>query len=105
MKVVNTKKFYIEAAIIIALMFGFGFLPPIEPITAHGMRVIGILLACIYAWTIGSQVWPSLLALIALGFLPGNTITSVFSGAFGNQTLLMVLFCLIFAHVWKKADY
>ena len=53
MKVVNTKKFYIEAAIIIALMFGFGFLPPIEPITAHGMRVIGILLACIYAWTIG----------------------------------------------------
>ena len=52
MKVVNTKKFYIEAAIIIALMFGFGFLPPIEPITAHGMRVIGILLACIYAWTI-----------------------------------------------------
>lgn len=103
MKVVNTKKFYIEAAIIIALMFGFGFLPPIEPITAHGMRVIGILLACIYAWTIGSQVWPSLLALIALGFLPGNTITSVFSGAFGNQTLLMVLFCLIFCACVEKS--
>ena len=96
MKVESRKKFYIQAIIIIGIMFGFGFIPPIEPITAQGMRVIGILLACIYAWTIGSQIWPSLLALIALGFTPGNTITSVFSSAFGNQTLLMVLFCLIF---------
>ena len=103
MKVESRKKFYIQAIIIIGIMFGFGFIPPIEPITAQGMRVIGILLACIYAWTIGSQIWPSLLALIALGFMPGNTITSVFSSAFGNQTLLMVLFCLIFCACVEKS--
>ena len=103
MKVPNTKRFYIDFAIILLLMFGFGFLPPVAPITAQGMRVIGILLACIYAWTIGSSVWPSLLALLALGFLPGSTVTAVFVAAFGNQTLLMVLFCLIFCSCVEKS--
>ena len=103
MKVANTKRFYLDLAIILLLMFGFGFLPAIAPITGQGMRVIGILLACIYAWTIGSSVWPSLLALLALGFLPGSTVTSVFVAAFGNQTLLMVLFCLIFCSCVEKS--
>ena len=103
MKVANTKRLYLDFVIIIFLMFGLGFLPPIAPITAQGMRVIGILLACIYAWTIGSSVWPSLLALLALGFMPGNTVTTVFVSAFGNQTLLMVLFCLIFCSCVEKS--
>lgn len=103
MKVANTSRFYLDFAIILLLMFGFGFLPAIAPITGQGMRVIGILLACIYAWTIGSSVWPSLLALLALGFLPGSTVTSVFVAAFGNQTLLMVLFCLIFCSCVEKS--
>lgn len=96
------KRFYIDIIVIFTLMFGFGFLPPLEPITAHGMRVLGILFGCIYAWTIGSQVWPSLLALLALGFLPENNVTAVFTAAFGNQTLLMVLFCLIFCAAVEK---
>lgn len=103
MHIPNVKRFYIDFIIIITLMFGFGFLPPIGPITPLGMRVVGILFACIYAWTIGSQTWPSLLALIALGFLPGNTVTSVFGSAFGNQTLLMVLFCFIFCGIVEKS--
>lgn len=98
MEVKDKKRFYIDVAIILGLMFGFGFIPPIDPITPHGMRVLGILFGCIYAWTIGSQVWPSLVALLALGFLPGNNVTAVFSSAFGNQTLLMVVFCLIFCN-------
>ena len=102
MEVNNVKRFYLDVAIILLLMFGFGYLPAIGPITPEGMRVIGILFACIYAWTIGSSTWPSLMALIALGFIPGNTVTSVFVSAFGNQTLLMVLFCLIFCHGVEK---
>lgn len=103
MEIKNVKRFYWDFAIILLLMFGFGYLPAFEPITAQGMRILGILFACIYAWTIGSSTWPSLLALMALGFLPGNTVTSVFVAAFGNQTLLMVLFCLIFCHGVEKS--
>lgn len=102
MEIKNTKRFYIDMVIILGLMFGFGFLPPLDPITSHGMRVLGILFGCIYAWTIGSQVWPSLVALLALGFLPGNSVTAIFTAAFGNQTLLMVLFCLIFCSAVEK---
>lgn len=103
MEITNVKRFYIDVAIILCLMFGFGFLPAIDPITPQGMRVIGLLLGCIYAWTIGSQIWPSLLALFILGFTQGNTVNGVFSAAFGNTTLLMVLFCLIFCYCVEQS--
>ncbi len=104
MPVQNVKKHYIHCCIIVVWMLGFGFLPPIEPITATGMRMLGILLGCIYAWIIGSTIWPSLLALIILGFMPGYTVSGVFSTAFGNQTLLMILFALVFCGALTKTN-
>lgn len=96
MKVDNMKMHYVDIIIIFALMFGFGFLPPISTITPYGMRILGIFLGCIYAWTRGSQIWPSLLGLLALSFMPGNTVNGVFSSAFGNGSALLVLFTMLF---------
>ena len=40
--------YYIHSLITLVLIFGFGFLPPIEPITPVGMRILGILLGLLY---------------------------------------------------------
>lgn len=105
MKVENKTRFYIHVAIIFAFMFGFGFLPPLDPITAKGMRILGILFGCIWGWTCGWQIWPSLLALVTLGFVEGYTVTSVFTSGFGNQTLLIVLMCLVFCGIVEKTGF
>ncbi len=40
--------YYILSLIGIAIMFGFGFLPPIAPITPLGMRVLGVFIGVIF---------------------------------------------------------
>ena len=35
-------KYYVNSAICLALMLGFGYLPPLAPITPLGMQILGI---------------------------------------------------------------
>ena len=58
-EVSNKKSFYIDFAIIILLMIGFGFLPPIGPLTQVGMQTLGIFISLIYAWSRGQMIWTS----------------------------------------------
>lgn len=39
---------WVHIIIIIALMFGIGFLPPVSELTVTGMRILGILIGSIY---------------------------------------------------------
>ena len=50
MSVNKNKLYWMHSFISLALMFGFGFLPPIEPITAMGMKVLGAFLGLLYGW-------------------------------------------------------
>lgn len=51
----NTS-YYIKALITIVIMFGFGQLPPIDPITPLGMNIVGIFIGLLFGWmTIGSS--------------------------------------------------
>lgn len=89
------RKKLIQYIIILAFMFGFGFLPPFGPVTQMGMQVLGIFIGCIIAWAFGEQTWPSFLALILLGMLEGATVTGTFASALGNGTVHIVLLCLL----------
>ena len=91
-------KYYVHMAIILAFMFGFQFLPPFGPVTDMGMEVLGIFIGLIYGWTIGETIWPSIVALLLMSFVGENTIPSVLGAAYGNQTLLMVVFSLLFCY-------
>lgn len=96
-EVSNKKSFYIDFAIIILLMIGFGFLPPIGPLTQVGMQTLGIFISLIYAWSRGQMIWTSLLGLIVYGYVGENTVAGIFTAAFGNGTLLMVVWITVFA--------
>jgi len=43
--------YIINVIITLALMFGFGFLPPIGGITPIGMKVLGCFLGLVYAYS------------------------------------------------------
>ncbi len=89
----NTK-YFIHSFIGILLMFGFGFIPPFEPLTPLGMKYIGILLGLIYLWSLVEMLWPSILALVAVvltGQLSGAAITPK---AFGGDTIILVILSL-----------
>ena len=90
-----TIKKYINSAIAIIIMLGFGYLPAIEPITPLGMKILGVFIGCIYGWLTVDVFWPSVLGLTLLGFTGYMSVPQVFSTAFSNQTLLLMLFMMM----------
>ena len=86
---------YIHALIVVILMFGFRFIPAPEPITAYGMQIIGIFLAVIWGWSFCGLLWPSLLALMAVGLTEFGNEYTVWAAAFGNQTAVLTLVSML----------
>ncbi len=99
----KTAFYYLNSFIAIVMMFGFPHLPLIAPLTPLGMKIMGIFLGVIYAWSTVGIIWPALLGLIALGFSGYATVPEVFQSGYGGDSYLFVFFILIFAAIVDKA--
>lgn len=92
----NSKASYIHIAVIVIFMFGFGFIPPVAPITTTGMRVIGVFIGTIYGWIAYDMVWTSIMAMFAVvanGICP---IGDWLSMSFANETVVFIFLTFIF---------
>lgn len=101
----NSKRntgYYIRSIIMVGIMFGFGYIPPIEPLTHLSMQVIGIFIALLFAWTCVDFVWPSLLGMIALGLTEYGTINAVLKEGFGNDMVLLIFFVFVLSTYLDK---
>lgn len=67
----NSASYYVHTVICLVIMFGFGHLPPLDPLTPLGMNLIGIFLSVLYGWVCIEIVWPSLAGLLALMLVGG----------------------------------
>lgn len=83
---------YFHIAVSIALMFGFGYLPPFSTVTPVGMRLLGIFLGVIYGYSTCDIIWPSLVAIIAFGLsgYPANMAAGVTS-MMGSSLVFQVI--------------
>ena len=86
---------FVHALIVLLLMFAFRFIPAPAPITTYGMTVLGIFLGVIYGWSFCGLLWPSLLALVAMGVSQYGNEMSVWATAFGNSTAVLVLVSML----------
>lgn len=91
------KAYYINSAIVMIIMFGFGYLPTINGITDLGMKVLGIFLGVLYGWIFVGFIWPSLIGMLALGLSGYDSILNVFAAGFGDSLVLKIFFLFIFA--------
>ena len=98
----KTKRHYIHSFLILAIMIGVGLIPAVEPVTQFGMQVLGVFLGCIYGWTIGQTIWPSVVALVILGCSGELTVDGVLASAYGNSTLLLVVWSVVFCVVIER---
>ncbi|EEQ60679.1 hypothetical protein CBFG_04391 [Clostridiales bacterium 1_7_47FAA] len=58
---------YFHIIVSILLMFGFGYLPTFSTVTRVGMKLLGVFLGAVYAYSTCEIIWPSLMAIIAFG--------------------------------------
>ena len=95
--------YYINSAVTILIMFGFGYLPALEPITPLGMKVLGIFIALLYGWTFVDQVWPSILGMIALSLTGYMSLNKLMAAGFGSNTIMLMWFMLLIAALVDSA--
>lgn len=89
--------YYVNSAIVVLIMFCFGFLPSFGGITEMGMKVLGIFLGVLYGWIFVGFIWPSLLGMFALGLSGYDSILNVYIAGFGDGLVLKIFFLFLFA--------
>jgi len=88
----NNKKL-VHYIITVLLLFGFAYIPPMEPLTKTGMAMIGAFLGAVYGWSTIGMLFPSLLALVAMGLELG--MSTILTASFGNQVTMMMVITLV----------
>lgn len=92
----NAPMYYLHTVICLFIMFAFGQLPPLEPLTPLGMNLIGIFFGVLYGWIFIEIVWPSLAGLLALMLIGGYKPMMLLNKSFGDPVVQMMFFIFVF---------
>lgn len=90
-------KYFLHTIIVIFFMIGFGRIFKIDGVTSAGMQILGIFLGLVWGWSFIEMGWPSLLGIFSLGLSDYMSMTEALKAGFGDNCVLLVFFCLIFA--------
>lgn len=90
---------WVHIIIIIALMFGIGFLPPVSELTVTGMRILGILIGSIYGVAVCAPAWPCMLAMGALAIWGIAPVGTILSTGIGSDSVMLMIFFFVFVAV------
>lgn len=97
MLLVNDKKdtkYYMNACIGLAIVFIFWNLPPYEPITEVGMKILGLFIGACWLWSTVEMVWPSIMLICGIGLTGYTTIPGALSLCLGNDVVWMCVFSM-----------
>lgn len=97
--------YWLNVAVVLFLMFGFGHLPPIAGISELGMKGIGIFLGMIWGWALCGLAWPSLLGVIAVGMSGYMNVTEALQTMFSDSTTLQVMFVFALIAFLQKSGF
>ena len=95
----QTRNLYpVHLVVGFGIMALFWLMPPIEPITALGMRCVGAFLGMVYLWSAVDTLWPSMVGLFMLaisGYGGDGGFNGVWMQAVGVYTVLLTLFAMV----------
>lgn len=73
----------------LAVIIGSRLMPGMWGLSQEAMGVLGVFFGSLILWITISIDWPSMITLMALGFLPTFGFSKTFAGAFGNTTVAL----------------
>lgn len=88
---IQKDKTLLYVAIYLAIIAVFFIVPPIEPITAAGMKLLGVFFAAIFGWSVTSDVWPSFLTFVFLTLTGLLNLQGVVTAGWGSDTFIFML--------------
>ena len=93
------KPTLIKIIVCLAIMVAFWLLPAPAPMTAIGMKVIGVFIGTIVLLSTVDTVWPAILAVALLSRTGVASLNEAIAGTLGNWIVYFVLmsFCMTYA--------
>lgn len=95
------KKF-IHLIIMAALILFVGKIPPIGALTPLGMQTLGIFAGIVYGWSTLGMILPSMVGVLAVGFLNGNTVVASLGAAFGDRVTIILFWLFLTASLVEQ---
>ena len=89
----------------LAVIIGARFIPGIGGLSADAVAVLGVFFGSLIMWIGLSIDWPSMITLLALGFIPVFGFGGTFSGAFGNTTVAFLIFKFALVYPLAKKNF
>ena len=86
-------KSWITPGVMVVVLAVFQLIPPIEPLTALGMKVAGIFLFTIIGWVFIGVGYPSLLCVALFVLVGVMTPETAFAASWGNWIVLFMVGC------------
>ncbi len=80
-----------KVAVMIALMFGVGFLPVFGQMTELGMKVLGVFIGLLFGWSCIGVVLPCFVGFIALSLSGIATPSALTTGCFGSEVVILLV--------------
>ena len=87
------------------VIIGSRFIPGAAGLSADAVAVLGVFFGSLIMWIGLSIDWPSMITLLALGFLPVFGFSSTFAGAFGNTTVAFLIFTFALVYPLSKTNF
>lgn len=87
--------YWIKSAVFLTILIGVGLLPPFSGLTQLDMRILGVFISLIFAYSCIGFIWPSLIGAIALGlsgYAPVESVITTGVGSFDVTIFVASLF-------------
>lgn len=89
----------------LAIMVLFWFLPPVEPMTSTGMKVIGVFISTVLLLSLVDTVWPALLAVALLSRTGVASLNAIIGASLGSWVVYFVLMSFIMTHALNESGF
>lgn len=89
----------------LAVIIGSRLMPGMWGLSQEALGVLGVFFGSLILWITISIDWPSMITLMALGFLPTFGFSKTFAGAFGNTTVAFLLFTFMLVYPLSKTNF
>ena len=87
------------------IVIAFFVLPPIEPLTQVGMRVVGVFIATVLLISLVDTTWPSILSLALFALTGVMSLNDIISVSFGNWCILFMVLSFVLADLLNNTGF
>ncbi|WP_010246139.1 SLC13 family permease [Peptoniphilus rhinitidis] len=99
------KKYILKTLLCLFVIFLFWILPPIDPITSMGTKVIGVFIGTVLMLSIVDTIWPVFFSFLLLTLTGVMSLNDVIKGSIGNWIFAFVVASMVLTNALNESGF